>query len=231
MKNAAVIGAGSWGTALALVLAENCDNVTLWARREELCQQISKTRENTDYLPGVLLPQNVSVTADLERAVYKKDALVLVVPSHTVRTIVRQIAPLLKECPIVVNCAKGLEEDSYCRMSQILEQELPQCPPVILSGPNHAEEVSRRIPSATVVSAKERKVAEAAQRLFMTHRLRVYTNPDVVGVELGGSLKNVIALAAGASDGLGYGDNTKAAIVTRGLTEIARLGSQMGASP
>ncbi|NLM53248.1 MAG: NAD(P)H-dependent glycerol-3-phosphate dehydrogenase [Firmicutes bacterium] len=231
MRDVAVIGAGSWGTALAIVLAENCEHVTLWARREELCRAMRQTRENRDYLPGVLLPKNITVTNDLEQAVYKKEAIVLVVPSHTVRSIARQIAPYIKTCPLIINCAKGLEEGSHCRMSEILEQELPQCFPVILSGPNHAEEVSRRVPSATVVAAKEERSAKAAQALFMTSRLRVYTNPDVIGVELGGALKNVIAIAAGVSDGLGYGDNTKAAIVTRGLTEIARLGRKMGANP
>ncbi|HHX74553.1 MAG TPA: NAD(P)H-dependent glycerol-3-phosphate dehydrogenase [Firmicutes bacterium] len=229
MESVAVIGAGSWGTALSVVLAENCRQVTLWARREELCREVRERRENTYYLPGVQLPKNVAVTSDLAEAVSGRDALVLVVPSHTVRTIARVIAPQLTNRPIVVNCAKGIEEETYCRMSEILAQELPQCEPAVLSGPNHAEEVGRRVPSATVVSAKKRVVAEAVQDLFMTHRLRVYTNPDMVGVELGGALKNVIALAAGISDGLGYGDNTKAAIVTRGLSEIGRLGLRMGA--
>ena len=229
MESIAVIGAGSWGTALSVVLAENCRRVMLWARREELCQEIRDKRENAVYLPGVRLPENVAVTSDLEEAVAGKDALVLVVPSHTVREIAKMIAPLLTNCPIVVNCAKGIEEETYCRMSEILKQELPQCELAGLSGPNHAEEVGRKVPSATVVSAGNRKVAEAVQDLFMTQRLRVYTNPDMVGVELGGALKNVIALAAGISDGLGFGDNTKAAIVTRGLSEMGRLGIRMGA--
>ena len=229
MENIAVIGAGSWGTALSVVLAENCRQVTLWARREELCREIREKRENTVYLPGVQLPRNVAVTSDLEEAVAGKDALILVVPSHTVRTIARKIAPLLTNRPVVVNCAKGIEEETFCRMSEILKQELPQCEPAVLSGPNHAEEVGRKVPSATVVSAGKREVAEAVQDLFMTKRLRVYTNPDMVGVELGGALKNVIALAAGISDGLGFGDNTKAAIVTRGLSEMGRLGIRMGA--
>lgn len=231
MNQVAVIGAGSWGTALSLALAQNCTGVTLWARRQELCAAINQARENSDYLPGVILPDNVSVTADLEEAVRNKKALVLVVPSHTVRQIARQIAPYAGNCPIVVNCAKGVEEETFCRISQVLEQELPQCPVAVLSGPNHAEEVGRRIPSATVISARERRVAEAAQDLFMTRFLRVYTNPDLVGVELGGALKNVIALGSGISDGLGFGDNTKAALMTRGLTEIARLGMKMGAEP
>ena len=182
MRNVAVIGAGSWGTALAIVLAENCQQVTLWARREELCREIRQTRENKAYLPGVTLPKNITVTSDLERAVYQKEAIVLVVPSHTVRTIARQLAPYINNCPLIINCAKGLEEGSHCRMSEILEQELPQCFPVILSGPNHAEEVSRRVPSATVVAAKEEKPAKAAQELFMTTRLRYIPIP-MIGVE------------------------------------------------
>ncbi|MCR3923522.1 MAG: NAD(P)H-dependent glycerol-3-phosphate dehydrogenase [Firmicutes bacterium] len=229
MEKIAVIGAGSWGTALARILADNCEHVTLWTRRAELCHAITATRENVNYLPGVMLPHNVMITADLAKAVQEKEAIILVVPSHTVRQILQQIAPLLSTCPIVVSCAKGVEEKTFLRMSEVIEQELPQCKPAVLSGPNHAEEVGRLIPSASVISARDRSVAEAAQELFITHRFRVYTNPDLIGVELGGALKNVIALAAGISDGLGYGDNTKAALVTRGLSEIARLGMQMGA--
>lgn len=231
MKNVAVIGAGSWGTALSVVLAENCEKVTLWIRREELCRSITEFRENKDYLPGVYLPENVLLTSDLAYAVKGGDALVLAVPSHTVRKVAREIARCLSGNPLVINCAKGLEEETLCRMSEILAEELPQCRTAVLSGPNHAEEVSRRVPSATVVAAKDKRVAEAAQDLFMTQYFRVYTNPDIIGVELGGALKNVIALAAGVSDGLGYGDNTKSAIITRGLTEIARLGIKMGAEP
>ncbi|MDW7651630.1 MAG: NAD(P)H-dependent glycerol-3-phosphate dehydrogenase [Bacillota bacterium] len=229
--NVSVIGAGSWGTALSLALAENCPQVTLWARRRELMQTISETGENRDYLPGVTLPQNVSVTVDLEEAVRNKDALVLVVPSHTIRSMARQIAPLAKKNAIVISCAKGLEEDTFRRMTQVLAEELPACAAAALSGPNHAEEVGRRIPSATVVTAEKQAVAETVQDLFMTRFLRVYTNPDMAGVELGGALKNIIALGAGISDGQGFGDNTKAALMTRGLTEIARLGMKLGAEP
>lgn len=229
MKEVTVIGAGSWGTAIAIVLAQNCQQVTLWTRRAELCQQINASRENTDYLPGVSLPKNVVLTADLAAAVQNKQAIVLVVPSHTMRTVAQQIAPLLNNSPIVVSCAKGLEEGTLFRMSEVIEQELPGCKLAALSGPNHAEEVGRLVPSVTVVSSRERRIAEAVQELFMTHRLRVYTNPDLIGVELGGALKNVIAVAAGISDGLGYGDNTNAALMTRGISEIARLGMRMGA--
>ncbi|MGI6659513.1 MAG: NAD(P)H-dependent glycerol-3-phosphate dehydrogenase [Dethiobacteraceae bacterium] len=229
MKEVTVIGAGSWGTAIAVVLAHNCQQVTLWTRRDELCRQINSSRENSDYLPGVKLPANVVATADLSAAVNNKEAIVLVVPSHTVRSMVQQIAPLLKNSPIMVSCAKGLEESTLFRMSEVIEQEMPGCRLAVLSGPNHAEEVGRLVPSATVVSSRERRTAEAVQELFMTQWLRVYTNPDIIGVELGGSLKNVIAVAAGIADGLSYGDNTKAALMTRGISEIARLGMQMGA--
>lgn len=231
MKKVAIIGAGSWGTALTLPLAENCREVNLWVRRQELCRLIRDERLNQDYLPGVKLPANVTVTSDLEAAIRDKDALVLVVPSHTVRTMARQIAPYLKKDTIIINCAKGVEEDTLRRISEILQEELPHCRPAVLSGPNHAEEVGRLIPSATVVSAHTRTVAEIAQDLFMTAFFRVYTNPDFLGVEISGALKNVIALGAGISDGLGFGDNTKAALMTRGLTEIARLGVKMGANP
>jgi glycerol-3-phosphate dehydrogenase (NAD(P)+) len=229
MKKVAVIGAGSWGTALTLALAENCPQVVLWSRRDELCRAMRDTRENPDYLPGVLVPSHVDITSDLEAAVHDKDALVLVVPSHTVRSIAQQIAPFVKKGAIIISCAKGVEEDTHQRMSEVVKQELPHCEAAVLSGPNHAEEVGRRIPSATVVSAQKRAVAEATQDLFMTPFLRVYTNPDIVGVELGGALKNVIALGSGISDGLGFGDNTKAALMTRGLSEVARLGMKMGA--
>lgn len=231
MRRVAVIGGGSWGTALTLALAENCPQVDLWVRRPELCRSIRETGINHDYLPGIKLPVNITVTSNLEAAVRDKDVLVLVVPSHTVRTIARQIAPDIKRNTIVISCAKGLEEDTLQRMSEILQEELPHCQPAVLSGPNHAEEVGRLIPSATVVSAHSRIVAETVQDLFMTRFFRVYTNPDFLGVEICGALKNVIALGAGISDGLGFGDNTKAALITRGLTEIARLGMKIGANP
>ncbi|MBS4023022.1 MAG: NAD(P)H-dependent glycerol-3-phosphate dehydrogenase [Dethiobacter sp.] len=231
MSNVSVIGAGSWGTALSLVLAGKCEKVTLWARREELCTAIRETGQNPDYLPGLILPPNVFPTADLEQAVRGKDFLVLVVPSHAVRTTARMLAPFIREGAVVVNCAKGLEEETLLRMSVVLNEELPSSLVSVLSGPNHAEEVSRFIPSASVVSANDRLTAERVQELLMTRYFRVYTNKDLVGVELGGALKNVIALGAGISDGLGFGDNTKAALMTRGIIEIARLGVRLGADP
>ncbi|MCL5981682.1 MAG: NAD(P)H-dependent glycerol-3-phosphate dehydrogenase [Firmicutes bacterium] len=227
----AVIGAGGWGTALTVVLAANHQNVTLWARRGELCLSMRETRENIAYLPGLTLPVNLQITSDLEQAVQGKEALVLAVPSHAVRTTARLLSPYIGRDTMVVNCAKGLEEGSQLRLSDVLRSELPQLKVAVLSGPNHAEEVGRRIPTATVVSSADRAVAEAAQDLLMTPFFRVYTNPDLVGVELGGALKNVIAIGAGISEGLGFGDNTKAALMTRGLVEIARLGVRLGADP
>lgn len=231
MKSAVVIGAGSWGSALSMVLAENLPHVTLWIRRRELYLSIKEKKENTYYLPGVFLPDHVELTNDMEEAVHAKDVVVLAVPSHALRETACLLKPFIKAGTVLVNCAKGIEAGTLLRMSAVLEEELPLSPSAVLSGPNHAEEVGRRIPSATVVSAKELSVAEKVQELFMTPFFRVYTNPDLVGVELGGALKNVIALGSGISDGLGFGDNTKAALITRGLTEITRLGKCMGANP
>ncbi len=229
MNKVAIIGAGSWGTALSVVLADKCEKVTLWTRRRELCLSIREDRQNRDYLPGLTLPTNVYATDDLAEAVSDKDILVLVTPSHAIRATARMLSPLLREGTILVNCAKGLEEETLLRMSAVLAEELPAHPVSVLSGPNHAEEVGRHIPTATVVSAADQALAKLVQDLFMTPYFRVYTNRDLVGVELAGALKNVIALGAGVTDGLGFGDNTKAALMTRGLTEIARLGIRLGA--
>lgn len=227
----AVIGAGGWGTALATVLAFGHQDVVLWVRRDELRLSIRESGENTVYLPGVRLPAHLRVTSDPEEAVLGREALVLAVPSQAVRATARLLKPWMGAETMIVNCAKGLEEGTRLRMSEVLHAELPRHKIAVLSGPNHAEEVGRRIPSASVVSSSDRLVAEAAQDLLMTPFFRIYTNPDLTGVELGGALKNVIALGAGISDGLGFGDNTKAALMTRGLVEIARLGSRLGADP
>jgi glycerol-3-phosphate dehydrogenase (NAD(P)+) len=231
MEKVAVIGAGSWGTALSSVLAENRPEVMLWARRPELGAAIRETRQNPDYLPGLTLPATVHVTSDPEEAVRDREVVVLVVPSHAVRSTVRMLAPYLKRGAVLVNCSKGLEEGTLARISVVLKEEAPASPVAVLSGPNHAEEVGARIPSVTVVSSRVRAVAEKVQDLFMTPYFRVYTNRDLAGVELGGALKNIVALGVGITDGLGFGDNTKAALMTRGLTEIARLGVRIGADP
>jgi len=224
-----IIGSGSWGTANAISLASKGLDVKLWVRNKELLEVIMEERENTTYLPGVKLPDNITVLNELEYCCKDSDIIVLGTPSHAVRDTVQNIRRYINKDQYIVNLAKGIENDSLCRMSQIIEEYLPHNPIAVLSGPNHAEEVARKLPSATVVSSKFKRVAEFIQDTFMTPWLRVYINPDIVGVELGGALKNIIALGAGISDGLGFGDNTKTALMTRGIVEIARLGVAMGA--
>ncbi|MBP2664359.1 MAG: hypothetical protein H6Q71_2307 [Firmicutes bacterium] len=229
----AVIGAGSWGTALASVLGQKHAAVRLWVRSPELSEQIQVTRENATYLPGCKLPQSVTITHKLEEAATGASLIVLVTPSHAIRQTAAKLAPYIKTETMLVTAAKGLELTSMKRLSAIIAEELPVISEqiAVLSGPNHAEEVALRYPAATVVAAKSRKVAEYIQDAFMLPYFRVYTNPDIIGVELAGALKNVIALGAGLSDGLGFGDNAKSALMTRGLAEIARLGIAMGANP
>ncbi len=228
-----VIGAGSWGTALAILLAQKGFSVTLWVRRTAYCEKIAAAGENIDYLPGISFPPLLQLTSNLKQAVSHKEIIVMSVPSHAVAETSRSIDVYINSKPIIVNTAKGLIEGSLRRLSQVICDNLPlhqsQCRVAVLSGPNHAEEVSRFIPTASVVAAEEKLVAEQIQDIFMTPYFRVYTNPDVIGVELGGALKNIIAIAYGVCEGLGYGDNTKAALITRGLVEITRLGRAMGA--
>ncbi|KPU28301.1 glycerol-3-phosphate dehydrogenase [Caloranaerobacter sp. TR13] len=225
-----VLGGGSWGTALALLLANKGYQVDLWVRDIKQCNYMKEARENKKYLPNVKLPNNINITNDIEKAVYGKKIILLAVPSHAVRETIKKFKSQLKEQPILVNVAKGIETDTLLRVSEIVQQELPTIEYTIISGPSHAEEVSRDIPTAVVAASTNKRVAEYIQEVFMTPRFRVYTNPDVIGVELGGALKNVIALGAGISDGLGYGDNTKAALMNRGIIEISRLGEKMGAN-
>ncbi len=230
MRKVTIIGAGGWGTALANVLAKKGFDVHLWARRQELCDQLNTTRENVQYLPGVLIPSNVVFTNHIEEAVLNSELVLLATPSMVIRDTIKEVAPFLGEKTVVVSAIKGLEETTLYRMSQVIADELPKGHPIaVLSGPNHAEEVGRDVPTATVVSSEKRATAEFVQEIFMSPKFRVYTNPDIIGVELGGALKNIIALAAGITDGLKFGDNSKAALLTRGLTEIARLGTAMGA--
>lgn len=223
-----VVGSGAWGTALALVLLENGHDVTLWSHREESARQMEERRENP-MLPGVALPSQLKITARLE-SLSDCRAAVLATPSFAVRETARKIAPLLPLGAAAVLVSKGIEKETSLRLSQAVREEIgPGHPVVVLSGPSHAEEVSRGIPTALVSACEDRLAAEQVQDLFMNERLRVYASPDIVGVELGAALKNVIALCAGCCDGLGYGDNTKAMLMTRGLTEMARLGVAMGA--
>jgi glycerol-3-phosphate dehydrogenase (NAD(P)+) len=231
LLNITVVGAGSWGTALAKLLSEKYSAVTLWARNPELVDDLTTTRENKIYLPGISLPQGLTFTSDIEKAVHWADVIFFVTPSHVMRDMARIVAPFVSGETLIVTAAKGLELGTYKRMSQILAEEFPGHSEKIaaLSGPNHAEEVSLGYPAAAVIASASRSTAEQLQDILMTSRFRAYTNPDIIGVELGGALKNIIALCAGIVEGLGFGDNTKAALMTRGLAEIARLGIAMEA--
>jgi glycerol-3-phosphate dehydrogenase (NAD(P)+) len=229
-----VIGAGSWGTALATVLADNFSAVHLWARRPELTREINENHENVRYLPGVALPAGIVCLDSLEQAVSDKTFVLLVVPSHAMRETVRAMAPFLREDAILVHATKGMEIDTLKRMSEVIKEEVPaslRSRVAVVTGPSHAEEVGLKSPTTVVAAADDLSIAEQVQDILMTSRFRVYTNPDVVGVEIGGSLKNIIALGAGLSDGLGFGDNVKAALLTRGLAEISRMGVVSGANP
>ena len=223
-----VIGAGSWGIALAKLLDENGHQVTVWSVIKEEIEMLQKEHEHKDKLPGVKLSENMIFTNDLEEAMKDKDILVLAVPSPYTRSTAHSMASYLKDGQIIVNVAKGIEEHTMLTLSQIIEEELPTAQVAVLSGPSHAEEVGRGIPTTIVVGAKKKETAEYLQNIFMNNVFRVYISPDVLGIELGAALKNVVALSAGIADGLGYGDNTKAALITRGITEIARLGTAMG---
>ena len=228
MAKIGVVGAGSWGTALAILLHNNGHEVTTWSRKEEDVKLFTEKRENPSKLPGVKIPEQIAFTSSLEHAVQGMDVIVSAVPSVAVRSTAAKMTSVIEKGQIIVNVAKGVEESTLMTMSEVIQQEIPQANVCVLSGPSHAEEVSRGLPTTCVVSSKCRKTAEYLQNIFMSPAFRVYTTPDILGVELGAALKNVIALAAGAADGLGYGDNTKAALITRGIAEISRLGVKMG---
>lgn len=229
-----LFGAGSWGTALAVHLAGQGRDVTLWARREEAVAQMRRTHHNPTYLPKVSIPSSVHITSDLEAAAEAASLWAVVVPSQNVRSLAARLAPHVRPGVTVVSLAKGIENEALQTMSQVLDEELSEVAHRnigVLYGPSHAEEVAAGHPTTVVAAAPTQPRAEEIQNAFMTERLRVYVNTDVLGVEIGGSAKNVLAIAAGISDGVGYGDNAKAALVTRGLAEIRRLGGAMGASP
>ena len=228
MANVAVIGAGSWGTALAVMLHGNHHQVTLWSALSDEVAQLRRDREQKGKLPGVHIPEDINITDCLEEAVKDREMLVLAVPSVFVRGTARQLSGLVPEGQLIVCVAKGVEEDTLMTMTDIIEQELPMVDAAVLSGPSHAEEAGKGIPTTCVAGAHTRQTAEHIQNLFMSETFRVYTSPDMLGIELGAALKNVVALAAGIADGLGYGDNTKAALITRGMAEISRLGIAMG---
>jgi glycerol-3-phosphate dehydrogenase (NAD(P)+) len=232
---AGVIGAGGWGTALALLLHRNGHEVDLWEFFPEYAQRMVALRRNPDFLPGVEIPEGLRITSDLGAAVRDKDVLVFAVPSHALRRVAVQVSTFGVGRYLVITAVKGIENESLLRMSEVLRQAwadlLQPDRIVVLSGPSHAEEVSRGIPTAVVAASVSEMSGRAVQEFFRGPAFRLYTSPDVVGVELGGALKNVIAIAAGISDGVGFGDNTKAALMTRGIVEITRLGLAMGAAP
>ena len=231
MANAGILGAGSFGTALALLLEKNGHDVTVWSHNPEEAKRIQKERENKSKLLGVFLPEQILFTNDFESAIKGKDFVVLAVPSVAVRSTAKKMKPYLTKGQIIVNVGKGIEEATLMTLSEQIEEELPEADVAVLSGPSHAEEVARELPTTCVVGARTKETAEYLQNAFMNDFFRVYISPDILGIELGGSLKNVIALAAGIADGLGYGDNTKAALITRGIAEITRLGVKMGGRP
>lgn len=229
----AVIGAGSWGTAFAAVVARNHIPTLVWTRRPQLARAINARHENPDYLPGIPLPTTLRATPGIEEAVGRASVVVMGVPSHCLRERAAEIAPLLSPGTPMVSLTKGVERDTLLRMSQVIADaaKVEDDRVAVVSGPNLAREVALGLPGAAVVACADRALAARLQRLFHARTFRVYTNSDVAGVEIGGAAKNVVALAAGIADGMGYGDNSKAALVTRGLVEITRLGVALGAQP
>lgn len=228
MAKIGVIGAGSWGIALASLLHKNGSEVTVWSIIKEEVDMLNAEHEHKEKLPGVRLPEDMIFTTDLSAAVKGMNLLVLAVPSPYIRSTAHSLKELVEKDQIIVNVAKGIEEKTLMTLSEIIEEEVPQSRVAVLSGPSHAEEVGRGLPTTIVVGAKDKQTAEYIQNIFMNEVFRVYISPDILGIELGAALKNVVALAAGVADGLGYGDNTKAALITRGIAEIARLGTAMG---
>ena len=231
MRKIGIIGAGSWGTALAVNLAKNNHEVVIWSIMEDEIAMLKEHREHIDKLPGVKLAESISFTTDMEAAIKGMDMLVLAVPSIFTRSTSKSMAPFVEEGQIIACVGKGIEDDTFMTITDIVEDEIPQADVAVLSGPSHAEEVGQGLPTTVVAGAHSRETAELIQDTFMNETFRVYTSPDMLGMELGGSFKNVIALAAGMCDGLGFGDNTKAALIVRGISEVARLAVAMGAKP
>ncbi len=239
-RRVAVIGAGSWGTALAKLLGDKGEDVVLWAHRQEHVKELRETRENKTYLPDFLLPENIKFTADLQEAISGRSVVTMVVPSHVFRDVFSQMIPFLGEAVSLVSATKGIENDTLMTMTQVMADELSSASAEkqdiikrlgVLTGPSFAREVAAGLPTAVTVASSSIETAKLFQNVFFTERFRVYTSTDVIGQELGGALKNIVAIAAGICDGLGYGTNTRAALITRGLAEITRLGVKMGANP
>ena len=234
MEKVVVLGAGSWGTALSIVLAENGHNCLVWSHREDQSNEINHQHSNEKYLPGTVLPSTLTATSSLKEAAIHGKIIVMAVPTKGIREVCRDLREWIQEPILFVHVSKGIEPDSLKRISEVMREEIPAHlieEIVVLSGPSHAEEVVLKHPTTVTAACEDIQYAEKVQDLFMNGNFRVYTNSDVIGVEIGGALKNIIALGAGISDGLGYGDNAKAALITRGLAEIARLGTKMGANP
>lgn len=229
MARIGMIGAGSWGIALTALLGENGHDVTVWSILESEVEMLKEKHEHLTKLPGVILPDEVVFTGNLEQAVFGMDILVLAVPSIYTRSTAKAMAPFVRQNQIIVSVSKGIEENTLMTLMEVIEEEIPAADVAVMCGPSHAEEVGMRLPTTVVAGARTQKTAEYVQGLFMNDVFRVYTSPDMMGMELGGALKNVIALAAGMSDGLGLGDNAKAALITRGIAEIGRLALAMGA--
>ena len=228
MAKVGIMGAGSWGTAISWLLTNNGHDVTVWSIDAKEVEMLSREREHKSKLPGVKLQDKIQFTNEIREGIEGKDFVVLAVPSPFTRSTAQKMRPYVKEGQILVNVAKGIEETTLMTLSEQIEEEIPQADVAVLSGPSHAEEVGKGLPTTCVAGARTKKTAEYLQKAFMSEVFRVYTSPDIKGIELGGSLKNVIALAAGIADGLGYGDNTKAALITRGIAEVARRGVKMG---
>ena len=234
MAKIAVLGAGSWGIGVSILLHSNKHKISLWEFNTQDMLDLKKKREHKSKLPGIRIPEDIGITDKLDDAVKEAELLALALPSHTVRDVAKKLSQISLDKPLIVNLAKGIENDTLCRMSEILSQELPENlhkKIITLSGPCHAEEVARKMPTSVVVAGLDGEAVKEAQEIFMNRFFRVYTGDDLVGTELGGSLKNVIAIASGICDGLNLGDNAKGALLTRGLAEMVRLGEKLGANP
>jgi glycerol-3-phosphate dehydrogenase (NAD(P)+) len=231
MKRIGILGAGTWGTAIGILLSDNGHDVTLWTKIENEAKALEESRDNIKNLPGAKLSKQVKITLDIKDVCEDKDIIVMAVASPYVRAIASEAKEYIKEGQIIVNVSKGIEDGTLLTLSDVVKEEIPQAEVAVMSGPSHAEEVSRRVPTTIVVGSSSKETAHFIQDVFMNEVFRVYTSPDIIGIELGAALKNVIALAAGIIDGLELGDNTKAALMTRGLAEITRLGVKMGGCP